>query len=414
MKALDDLVRTFRLRSASAALALAACVLLTLASPAVAATYDPLDVIPYDTYRASSSMTVADVQTFLEALPGPLKSVVAADHNGKKKTAARIIWEAARSWNMNPKIILATLQKEQSLLTVSNSGNHARLLKAMGCGVYGIDPITGKTKNRFPGFGRQVWNGARLLSTYEVTYGWFPGATRTVHARRSITATKTVDGEVVEYARRISYRKTIRPRNASTFALYIYTPYYPQKLVWDVYVRYFGDPRRAPRLRPVYRFRNRSTGAYLYTISEGTRYSLKAKSSHTWSYGGTAFSIDTSSPVNAKPLYRLRNTRTHRYQYTASTRMRDAFLSVRPRVWVSSGTVGRVSTTAGTGAPIYRLEHKRTHGILLTRYASTKKRLTAGRRASFRYKGVAFYVGHSAPTTTPVGPSVPATTPVGP
>jgi hypothetical protein len=222
----------WRLRTLPFVLAIAALALLAVAGPALAATYDPLDVIPYDTFHASTSMTVTEIQAFLSHLSGPLKSVVATDHAGvANKTAAQIIWEAAHSQNLNPKVILATLQKEQSLLTVSNSSNAARLLKAMGCGVYGaIDPATGKTTNRYPGFGNQVWNGARLLSTYEATYDWFPGKSKTV------TAYKTVSGKTV------SYSTTIHPKNASTFALYTYTPYYPQKLIWDVYVQYFGDP----------------------------------------------------------------------------------------------------------------------------------------------------------------------------
>jgi len=373
-------------------MALAFCALLALATPAFAATYDALDVIPYDTWRASSSMSESEIQDFLEALPGPLSSVVTTDYVGVKKPASRIIYEAARAWNMNPKVILATLQKEQSLLTVSNTSNAARLVKAMGCGVYGTDPVTGKTINRFPGFGKQVWNGARVLSTYEITYNWFPGKSKTV------TAYKTVDGE------RVSYQKTIVPKNASTFALYTYTPYYPQKLVWDIYVRYFGDPASAPRLRPVYRFRNLHSGAYFYTIYEGTRYNLSTNSG-TWTDGGVAFTIDTSSSVNTTPLYRLRNTKTGRYTYTMYAKTRDALLAIRPTTWALSGEVGAgVSKTAGSGDPIYRLENKKTHGILFTKYLETKNRLTTGSRATFWYRGVYFSVGHSADTTTPVGP----------
>src|SRR5512133_1267751 len=125
LSTLTDLVPSFRLRTITAALALAACALLALATPAFAATYNALDVIPYDTWRASSSLTVADIQTFLEALPGPLKSTVTTDYAGVTKPASQIIWEASRAWNLNPKIVLATLQKEQSLLTLSNSSNAA-------------------------------------------------------------------------------------------------------------------------------------------------------------------------------------------------------------------------------------------------------------------------------------------------
>lgn len=398
--------------------AIVVCATVAFASPAFAATYDPLNVISYDVWRASNSMTVADIQSFLDAQTGPLKTYSTYDyhdativdssaptHHSTAKTAAQIIWEAGRAWNLNPKIILATLQKEQSLLTVSNSANAARLYKAMGCGVYGDENHDGKTDNRCPGFGHQIWDGARVLSTYEITYHWYPGATRTVTAYKSVDATKLVDGEVVSYHKTVSYQKTIAPKNASTFALYIYTPYYPQKLVWDVYTRYFGDPQSPARLMPVYRFRNRTTGAYYYTTSEGTRYSLISKSAHDWSYGGVSFTFDTSSTANTAPLYRLQDSRTHRYYYTTSAAKRDALLRVRPVRWRSAGIVGNVSKVATEGAiPVYLLQNKHDLGMLYTVNLSTRKSLTTGHGATFYDRGIAFYLGRSAETTIPVGP----------
>jgi hypothetical protein len=413
-EALSVTVHARRLTAAAALTSL--CAVFAFVSPALAATYNPLDVIPYDTWRASGSMSTEDIQSFLDSQSGPLKSYKTADyhdptliddsaptHHSTPKTAARIIWEAARAWNLNPKVILATIQKEQSLLTTSNSANAARLVKAMGCGVYGIDPVTGHTKNRMPGFGHQIWDGARVLSRYEITYNWFPGSTRTVTAYKTVDATKTVDGVVVSYHKRVSYPKTIKPANASTFALYIYTPYYPQKLVWDIYVRYFGDPQTAPRMRPVYSFRHRSTGAYYYTASEGTRYAMLR--SHGYVSLGVSFTIDSSSTANSAPLYRLQNTKTLAYYYTTSAAKKDSLLKVRPVTWRLSGTVGQVSKVATAGTtPVYRLENKRTHGILLTRYASTVKRLSTGRKATFYNRGIAFHLGRSADTTIPVGP----------
>ena len=382
--------------------ALVACALAAFASPALAATYDPLNIISYDVWRASSSMTVADIQSFLDAQTGPMKSYKTYDyhdaaivdssaptHHSTAKTAAQIIWEAGRAWNLNPKIILATLQKEQSLLTLSNSANAARLVKAMGCGVYGaIDPVTHLTTNRSPGFGHQIWDGARVFSTYEITYHWVPGfVMKNIHLVGTTTD------------------KWIVPENASTFALYTYTPYYPQILFWNVYTRYFGDPQSPARLMPVYRFRNRTTGAYYYTTSEGTRYSLISKSAHDWSYGGVSFTFDTSSTANTAPLYRLQDSRTHRYYYTTSAAKRDALLKVRPVRWRSAGTVGNVSKVATEGAiPVYLLQNKQNLGMLFTQNLSTKKSLTTGHDATFYYRGIAFYLGRSKDTTTPVGP----------
>ena len=398
-----------------AAASLAMCAAIVWASPAFAAVYDPLDVIPYDTWRAAGSMSAADIQSFLDVQSGPLKSFKTGVYHDPGtldslgptshptvKTAAQIIWEAARAWNLNPKIVLATLQKEQSLITLSNSANAARLYKAMGCGVYGAtDPNTGLTTNRSPGFGHQIWDGARVLSTYEVTYHWTPLSTKDVTAYKSVDATKLVDGAVVSYHKTVSYTKTIRPVNASTFALYTYTPYYPQSLVWDIYVRYFGDPHAAARLLPVYSFRNRTTLAYYYTSSEGQRYAML--STHGWIYIGAAFTIDASTTANLVPLYRLRNNATGYYAYTVYPTTRDGLLAKRS--WVLSGTVGLVSKVASAGAiSIYKLENKRSHKVLFTQYASTVTRLTKGRTATFWNRGIGFYLGRSVETTTPVGP----------
>ena len=401
------------------AAAVVTCAVVAFASPAFAATYDPLNIIPYDTWRASSSMSAADIQSFLDAQEGPLKTYrtgyyhdpTPLDSSGPvyhstMKTAAQIIWDAAHAWNLNPKVILATLQKEQSLITTSNSANAARLVKAMGCGVYGaIDPATRLTTNRSPGFGHQIWDGARVLSTYETTYHWTSGMTKTVTAYKYVDATRTVDGVVESYQKRVSYDKTIVPANASTFALYTYTPYYPQSLVWDVYVRYFGDPQTPARMRPVYRFKSRTTGSLYYTMSEGTRYTMISKQSHGWSYDGTVFTVDASSTTNTQPLYRVLNTKTHAYFYTTSAAKVDSLLKIRPLTWHSSGTVGLVSKTGTVGArPVYQLENKHTHAFMLTTSWSTKTALCSGSSATNWYRGVYFSLGSSPETTPPVGP----------
>jgi len=380
--------------------ALVACALAAFASPALAATYDPLNIISYDVWRASSSMTVADIQSFLDAQTGPLKSYKTYDyhdpavadsnpptHHSTAKTASQIIWEAAHAWNLNPKVILSTLQKEQSLLTLSNSANAARLLKAMGCFVYDSDR-DGLIENGAYGFGHQIWDGARVFSTYEVTKHWVPGfVMKNIHLVGTTTD------------------KWIVPENASTFALYTYTPYYPQILFWNVYTRYFGDPQSPARLLPVYRFRNRTTGAYYYTASEGTRYNLISKSSRTWEYGGVAFSEDTRAVANTALIYRLENTKTHAYFYTTSVNTKNAWLAKRPVTWRLSGTVGRVSKVAVARAvPLYKVENKRTRGVLLTRYASTVKSLTTGHDPKWWNRGVFCYLAASAVTTPPVGP----------
>lgn len=55
--------------------------------------------------------------------------------------------------------------------------------------------------------------------------------------------------------------------------------------------------------------------------------------------------------------------------------------------------------------PVYRLDSKATHATLYTSSAATKSSLTSGKKPAFRYVGIAFYVGRSVQTTTPIGPS---------
>lgn len=375
------------------ALALSAISVLAFAAPSFAVTYDPLNVISYDTWRGSSSMSAADIQAFLETKPGPLKTLVAKDHAGVKKSAALIIWEAARAWNLNPKVILATLDKEQSLISQAphvKTATHPHgtydyhIPKAMGCGIY-----AGST-NTYPGFGKQVWNGARKLSTYEVAGsepgqlagGWKPGTSIRVY---SYPAKKKI---------------TIVPKNACTWSLYVYTPYYPQKSFWDIYVRHFGDPQQPARMRPVYRFVHRSNGSLRYTSSETERYRLIKRWGRTYRYSGIAFTVDTSATANSKPLHRLYNPSTERWRYTPYDKTRANLLATGD--WRPRGAAALISLGT-TGTPVYKLENRRTHATYFTTSATKKQAMCYGRGATHYYRGVAFRLEKSVDATVPVG-----------
>ena len=362
-----------------ATLVVAVAMLAVAAAPASAATFDPLNIISYETFRASSSMSQADIQAFLDAQTGPMKSFRTADHAGVRKAASQIISDAATYWSVNPKVVLSTLQKEQSLLAVSDSSNATRLSRAMGCGIY-----PGST-NTYPGFGNQVWNGTRKLSTYEVTYSWKPG--------KSIAVTAA------------GKSKTIVPANASTFALYTYTPYYPQKLVWDVYVRYFGDPQTPPRMRPVYRLLNKKTGAYFYTAQEAQRYRLVTRSPATYSFQGPAFTADASATATNSSFFRLYSTKAKTYYFTGSTSVANRMLRTNRGLWKLDATLAAVSSEASAGPPVYLLVNKSSAAMYFTSSASMRTKLSHGTKAPFSYRGIAFYLGTSKEASPPVGPA---------
>jgi peptidyl-prolyl cis-trans isomerase A (cyclophilin A) len=76
-----------------------------------------------------------------------------------------------------------------------------------------------------------------------------------------------------------------------------------------------------PEPMPVYRFLNRDTGTYLYTISETERETVA--NSNNFSYEGEAFFAYAEAQPETIPIYRFFNTENGEYFYTPSTVERD-------------------------------------------------------------------------------------------
>lgn len=173
--------------------------------------FSPDMVITDALFRASTSMSAPDIQAFLGEQPGSLKDYRALDHNGVSRTAAEMIAEAAVGWNVSPKVILVTLQKEQSLLERVRPTANAYDW-AMGCG-----KADSRTYYQYQGFGKQIWFGASKLNNNSAP--WYQGVEM------------TIDGSAVH------------PINSSTYSLYKYTPHLRGTMsFWLLHWRYFGDP----------------------------------------------------------------------------------------------------------------------------------------------------------------------------
>ncbi|MDI6713050.1 MAG: hypothetical protein QMD96_07420 [Anaerosomatales bacterium] len=173
--------------------------------------FAPDTIISDANFRDARSMSVSDVQAFLEGLSSTLATYRGRDYAGRERTAAEMIVDAAIAWNVSPKVILVTLQKEQSLLEDRSPSQYAYDW-AMGCGKTDSSTLT-----QYKGFGNQIWYGARALDRN--ADGWYPGVRL------------TIDGSPVF------------PTNASTYSLYRYTPHlHGNTSFWMLYWRYFGDP----------------------------------------------------------------------------------------------------------------------------------------------------------------------------
>lgn len=411
--------RTPRIRMRFALLGLLmVAVLLGSASSAFAATFNPEKIISNDNMRAYDSMSEKEIQAFLETQPGPLKDLVARDYDKvitlsktkdntnttpdkgeTPKRASRIIWEASKAWRISPKVLLTMLQKEQSLLTQSASSK--ALARAMGAGCPGrlVFPSTNKVAtNRYPGFGNQVWHAARLLDSYGEGSLACPPYYQGI-VRKDIYRTPTV---------------TLHMQNIASYKLMVYNPSIGAKApygdlssqagkttgnanFWLIYRRYFGSTFASPRMRPVYRFRNKSNGTYLYTTSIAERHKLrKASYKKRWVYEGAGFSWDTAVPsTQTVPVYRYKNKKTGKFSFSTSTAKYKYRRSAKgKKTWDYQGVAYRVAKKKSSGAvPVYLFKNKKTGGYLFTVKADTvKKYRTAKYKKKWRYEGRVYYL----------------------
>ncbi len=208
-----------------------------------AAAYSGGRLIDNAVFRDSSSMTANQIQSFLESKNSGLKSKTyelecygansqerklykqaGAKCSGKIK-ASSIIYYAAKIYGVNPRVVLATLQKEQSLITTTNPTKW-QLSQAMGYGC----PTTGSCDSE-SNFAYQIDSGTWVLryhyeranknnTWWRPSDGWTCGTkknfyTPNLYPRQNVTFK---DGNGVSY-------RTHYIDNAATSAFYCYTPH---------------------------------------------------------------------------------------------------------------------------------------------------------------------------------------------
>ena len=161
------------------------------------------------------SMSLADIQGFLEEQNSGLAFRSFSDYNGVNKKASEIIWQAAIEGKISPKVILATLQKEQSLIGDPNP-SQKRLDRAMGYRC----PDSGSCNESTLDFGKQVDGAAWQFRQYfDNPDDW----------NYRVDETYIIDGWFVT------------PANQATASLYNYTPHYSgNQHFWQIWQEYWG------------------------------------------------------------------------------------------------------------------------------------------------------------------------------
>ncbi|MFZ6036107.1 MAG: hypothetical protein ACOYUK_03100 [Patescibacteria group bacterium] len=197
-----------------------------LPSVASAATFNYNMILTDNELENSNTMTVSQIQRFLENKGSGLASYSATDVGGSRKSAAQIIYDAGKYWHINPQYLLVRLQVEQSLVS-AKTPTQRQLDWATGFGVCDSCSTSDPAIQAYKGFFNQVnWAARRFRESYlpdidrqGYTFtGWGPGITKT-----------TGDG----YA--------VTPQNRATAGLYTYTPhvYNGNYNVWRFFNQWF-------------------------------------------------------------------------------------------------------------------------------------------------------------------------------
>lgn len=204
----------------------------TPASAANGSDFDPGYIISDENFYSGSAMSQSEIQSFLNN-KGPscvsgytcmkdyrqttwsraADAMCAAYQGNASESSASIIAKVAQACKISPKVLLVTLQKEQSLITAT-APTQSRYDRAMGYAC----PDTAPCDAQYFGFYNQVYNSAWQFKRYgnppgtSQRFTWYPvGAVSNVLFHPNAAC-----GSV-----------PVRIRNAATAALYYYTPYQP-------------------------------------------------------------------------------------------------------------------------------------------------------------------------------------------
>lgn len=197
--------------------------------------FDPGNIISDSVMRNYTSMTEAQIQSFLKSkndcndrgidrakrypkLTYHIKDghfVCMADEtfdtgNGGKQTAAHIIWQVAQDYKINPQVLIVTLQKEQGLVT--DTWPNSRQYDT-ATGFYCPDDGSG-CNAKYAGFYNQIRNAASLYNEV-LSGGW--------------TNYPLGNNNIKYNPNEACGRKVVNVKNLATSALYRYTPYVPNQ-----------------------------------------------------------------------------------------------------------------------------------------------------------------------------------------
>ncbi|WP_424463399.1 hypothetical protein [Pseudoclavibacter helvolus] len=285
------------------------------ASAADASAFDPGNLVSDENFYNGTAMSAAEVQQFLvsrngSSSPTALRNYTQATPSmpatqycsaysgaGGGESAADIIAKVGQACNFSQKAMLVLLEKEQSLVSMSNP-SLGRLAAATGFGC----PDTAPCDQSYGGFFYQVYNAARQFQNYKAnpySFNHIPFATNNVLYNPNFSC-----GSSAVYI-----------SNYATAGLYNYTPYQPNQAAlnnmygegdgcsaygnrnfWSMYTDWFGDPKGAVSVPWLVQAEGSSQ---VYFLSEDVRYPVTASKVADFAYALGAVSTVPASTLDA-------------------------------------------------------------------------------------------------------------------
>lgn len=224
-------------------LAVAALATLLAAPAAVRAAdpdFNPHFIISDQEMRNADAMDYSEIYFFLVSKGGLQRVTVKDPTDGKTKDAARLIYDAAQRYRVNPKYLLALIQKESS--AVETLSPTARQLDwATGYAVCDSCRLTDPRVMKYRGFGAQVTSAADWMDWY-------------LNRDHAAALVKPGETKAVDNAK-------VTPVNMATAALYAYTPHlHGNRLLWSIWNRWFGAGAESLNFPDGTLLRNAKTG----------------------------------------------------------------------------------------------------------------------------------------------------------
>jgi len=186
--------------------------------------FNPDSILTNDDVLSIEGMSFDYLKNFLRG-KGKLADLIVTDIDGQQKTAADVIWRVANTYKINPKYLLALLQKEQSLVEDPNPSQE-HLDWATGYAVCDNCDKNDSDLLQFKGFANQLeWAAKQHREKYLLQLL----TTGTTVSGNGVDKTITVDGQ------------SVTPQNYATAMLYTYTPHINGNLnLWRIWRRWFS------------------------------------------------------------------------------------------------------------------------------------------------------------------------------